>query len=327
MGQSPAVSAVAAIKAVGLRRTFGRVHALKDITFEIPAGVICGLIGPNGAGKTTLMRILAGLDEPDAGTRAMDGVDVGLDPHNARARFGYVPDYAALYDALSVADVARFFARAQGVPEAEVETNVRRALAATGMLDVGDRPAATLSKGMSQRACVACALVHDPSVILMDEPAGGLDPRARIELRELIKSLRDAGKTILISSHILGELSDMVDRVVIMELGVVKASGTVAEALAGALAVNQLRVRVEVLARQQEALALLRTQVGVMEALAAGTGMELLLQSPGAQQTEAQLCAALVGLLVREGFEVTAVIPQRPNLETLFLTVTRGDLQ
>ena len=320
-GEPPAISAQL------LTRSFGSVTALREVSFEIPPGVICGLIGPNGAGKTTLMRILAGLDEPDAGTRSMDGVDVGLDPHGAHARFGYVPDFAALYDALSVGDVVRFFARAQGVAPAEQDEAVRKALASTGLGELADRPASRLSKGMAQRACVACALVHDPSVVLMDEPASGLDPRARIELRELIKGLRNTGKTILISSHILGELADMVDRVLIMERGAVKASGSVEDALAGALQTNRLRVRIEVLAGEDNALAFLQTQAGVMEVALVGRALEMVLQSPQPDVSEERLVASLLKRLVEMEVEVTAVIPQRPNLETLFLTVTRGELQ
>jgi ABC-2 type transport system ATP-binding protein len=318
------------VTARGLTRRFGTLTALRDVTFDIPGGSICGLIGPNGAGKTTLLRILSGLDEPDQGERALDGVDVAVNPGEARGRFGYVPDYAGLYDALSVREVVSFFAAAHGVPAPRVVEATDRALAAAGLAAVADRNAASLSKGMTQRACVACALVHDPAVLFLDEPAAGLDPRARIELRELLKGLRLAGKTIVISSHILSELSDMVDRVLILERGVLKASGPITAAWQSAVAVGgpvQARARLEVTSEPERAEELLRTHPLVREVVRRENVMEVTLAEGDGLHGGLPQVGVLVRALVEAGVDVGAAIPHRPDLESLFLTVTKGELQ
>ncbi|MEW5849745.1 MAG: ABC transporter ATP-binding protein [Myxococcota bacterium] len=320
-------SRASAIRAQGLSRRFGRVAALQNVSFDIPAGSICGLIGPNGAGKTTLLRILAGLDEPDEGLRFIDNVDVAARRDEVRSRFGYVPDYAGLYEGLTVFEMVRFFASAQGLSRDRAEVAATRALTQAGLSAVLDRPANALSKGMSQRACVACALVHDPPVLFLDEPAAGLDPRARIELRELLKDLRRAGKTILISSHILSELSDMVDRVLILERGVVKASGAVDAAWADNAKRVEARVRIEVMGDGGPAEVLLRSLPLVQSVIREAEFLEVVLrEGDGLTGGPAQV-AELVKTLVEADVQVCAVIPHRPNLEALFMTVTKGELQ
>jgi ABC-2 type transport system ATP-binding protein len=315
------------IAASGLSRAFGKLHALTRVTFELHAGAICGLIGPNGAGKTTLLRILAGLDEPDEGQRFIDGVDVAMDPHAARSRFGYVPDFAALYDGLTVREMVRFFGRAQGVPRQRLEEAVDGVLTAAGLLPVAHRAAASLSRGMSQRACVACAIVHDPAVLILDEPASGLDPRARIELRELLKALRTQGKTIFISSHILSELADVVDNVLIIERGVVRASGALDSALADVKGQHETHVRLEFAEGAELAEALLRSHSLVQSVSSLGGGLEVVLRTPDGAPAGAAEVAALVKALVETHATPSAVIPRRPSLESLFMSVTRGELQ
>jgi len=316
-----------AVSSRGVSRKFGSLNALTNVTFDIPAGSICGLIGPNGAGKTTLLRILAGLDEPDVGTRAIDGVDLAVDPAGARNRFGYVPDYAGLYDSLTVRELVHFFGSAQGVPQAQLGGAVDRALNASGMMSVAERPAGALSKGMTQRACVATALVHDPQVLFLDEPASGLDPRARIELRELLKELRASGKTILISSHILSELGDMVDRVLILEKGVVRASGGVDAALQGVAKDVQLRLRIELAADAEKAETFLRSHARVATVTRVENALDVSLRPPETEQHAAVQAAEIIKILVNAGHPVSAVIPMRSNLESLFMTVTRGEVQ
>jgi ABC-2 type transport system ATP-binding protein len=322
----PATVNAPVLEARGITRLFGSLKALNNVTFDIPAGVICGLIGPNGAGKTTLLRILAGLDEPDEGTRSIDGVDVALNPHAARSRFGYVPDFAALYDGLTVEGLVRFFARAQGVDAAEIDAAVTRALQAAGLQSVADRAASALSKGMTQRACVACALVHDPSVLFLDEPASGLDPRARIELKELLKELRAAGKTIFISSHILSELGDLVDRVLILERGVVKANGTLDVAWQS-VQTEAPRVRLEVTHDAERAQELLRKMSVVAQVTRDGLALTVSLQFPRPDMEPGPVVADIVKALVGENIPMCAVVPVKANLESLFMTVTKGELQ
>ncbi len=217
------------ITADRLTKRFGDVLAVDAISFQIPAGSITGFVGPNGAGKTTTLRMLATLEEPDSGEAAIDGHSVRRDVAAVRRAVGYMPDYLGAYPHMLVFEYLDFFARAYGLP---------RSLRARREADVGEftglgpllrRPVSGLSKGQRQRLNLARALLSEPPVLIMDEPAAGLDPRARIELYELLRVLAQRKTTIFISSHILSELSDLVDRVVIIEAGQIRCDRPLAE--------------------------------------------------------------------------------------------------
>ena len=219
----------AIVRTEGLVKRYDRTVAVAGIDLAIDQGEIFGLVGPNGAGKTTTLRMLATLLRPDAGTAEIDGWSVTRNPDEVRRVLGFMPDAFGVYDDMKVWEYLDFFARCYGLPAAGRRRMIGDLLE---LVDLGDRRDAyvqDLSRGMQQRLCLAHALVHDPQVLLLDEPASGLDPRARVELRELLRELRSMGKTIVISSHILPELEELCTSVAIVDRGQVLAQGRVAE--------------------------------------------------------------------------------------------------
>jgi ABC-2 type transport system ATP-binding protein len=205
---------------------FGNRDVLRDVSFDVGAGEIFGFIGPNGAGKTTTIRVMATLLEPMAGRVEIDGIDVTLDPEQVRRIIGYMPDHAGVYDRITVREYLEFFADAFHVPSISV---VDAVLELTDLGKLQDRLVAEMSKGMKQRLQLARILLHDPKVLILDEPASDLDPRARIEIRDLLLELRGLGKTILLSSHILTELSDVCTSIGILEKGRLVVAGPIHE--------------------------------------------------------------------------------------------------
>ena len=191
------------LKVHDLARAFGGVKAVDGVSFELVAGQVAGLIGANGAGKTTTMRILATLDLADRGTIRLGGVDIVEYPNEVRRRIGWMPDHFVAYKDTAVSDYLDFFARAHGLHGAELERRVAEVADFTDLVPLADRPMDKLSKGQTQRLCLARTLLNDPEFLILDEPAAGLDPMARLEFKNLVRVLRDCGKTILISSHIL----------------------------------------------------------------------------------------------------------------------------
>jgi ABC-2 type transport system ATP-binding protein len=226
--QAPAAAPAAAptIRVRHLWHRFGSIDVLKDVTFEVGPGEIFGFIGPNGAGKTTTIRVMATLLEPMAGRVEIDGIDVSIDPAAVRRIIGYMPDHAGVYERITVREYLEFFADAFRVPSLDV---VDAVLELTDLGKIQDRIVATMSKGMKQRLQLGRILLHDPKVLILDEPASDLDPRARIEIRDLLLELRSLGKTILLSSHILTELSDVCTSIGIIEKGRLVVAGPIGE--------------------------------------------------------------------------------------------------
>ena len=213
-----------AIRVRHLWHRFGRSEVLHDVTFDVGQGEIFGFIGPNGAGKTTTIRVMATLLEPIAGRVEIDGIDVTIDPESVRRRIGYMADHAGVYERITVREYLEFFADAFQVPSLGV---VDAVLELTDLDRIQDRIVATMSKGMKQRLQLARILLHDPKVLILDEPASDLDPRARIEIRALLLELRGLGKTVLLSSHILTELADVCTSVGILERGRLVVAGPI----------------------------------------------------------------------------------------------------
>ncbi|MFO7958909.1 MAG: ABC transporter ATP-binding protein [Candidatus Brocadiia bacterium] len=203
---------------------YGKTTAVRDLSFRIPEGEVFGFIGPNGAGKTTTIRVLATLLKPAAGTALVGGHDVMESPRRVRRIIGYMPDFFGVYDDLNVREYLHFFAAAYRLNGAERRRVIGDVLELTDLTDKRDEPVDSLSRGMKQRLGLARVLLHDPKVLLLDEPASGLDPRARIEIRELLKEMKRMGKTILVSSHILHELAQLCTCI-----GIIEAGGLVAE--------------------------------------------------------------------------------------------------
>ncbi len=208
-----------------LYRWFDGVHAVNGVSFQIPEGEVVGLIGANGAGKTTTMRLLATLDIPDRGVIRLGGVDIVEHPNEVRRRIGWMPDHFTAYKDTTVGDYIDFFGRAHGFHGAELRRRVEEVTAFTDLTELVRRSMDKLSKGQTQRLCLARTLLNDPDFLVLDEPAAGLDPKARLELKNLIRVLRDRGKTILISSHILSELGEMCDTLIFMDRGGVMHHG------------------------------------------------------------------------------------------------------
>jgi ABC-2 type transport system ATP-binding protein len=213
------------IEVRGLHKRFGGFRALRGLDFDVPRGALCGFIGPNGAGKSTTMRILATLELPNAGSVRIAGLDIAREVEEARRLIGYMPDYYGTYPDLTAGEYLDFFARAQHVPSRLRAQRLREVIDFVEVNALLLQPVEGLSKGQRQRLSLARALLSDPQLLILDEPAAGLDPRARVDLRELLKVLAARGKTVFISSHILSELSDLVDWVVIIDQGQIRYSG------------------------------------------------------------------------------------------------------
>ena len=222
----PAPRPPPSIRVRHLWHRFANMDVVRDVSFDVGAGEIFGFIGPNGAGKTTTIRVMATLLEPIAGRVEIDGVDVSIDPEAVRRSIGYMPDHAGVYDRITVREYLEFFADAFRVPSLGV---VDAVLELTDLGKIQDRLVATMSKGMKQRLQLARILLHDPKVLILDEPASDLDPRARIEIRDLLVELRGLGKTIFLSSHILTELADVCTSIGILERGRLVVAGPIAE--------------------------------------------------------------------------------------------------
>jgi ABC-2 type transport system ATP-binding protein len=253
----------AIVETKDLTRRYGSTLALDRLTLEIPQGAIFGFIGPNGAGKTTTMRILTTLLSPTSGEAWVAGRSVLKDPLGVRKVVGFMPDFFGVYDNMKVWEYLDFFGRSYGVPASRRASLIGELLELVDLGHKRDAFVMTLSRGMKQRLSLARTMIHDPALLILDEPASGLDPRARIELRELLKELRALGKTVMISSHILTELAEMCTHIAIIERGRLLAAGDVQTILRSLQPHRTLEVRVlGAAARAQE---LLRAHAGVLD--------------------------------------------------------------
>ncbi|WNG30431.1 ABC transporter ATP-binding protein [Cystobacter fuscus] len=314
-----------------LRRDFGALRAVDDVSFELEAGTVLGFIGPNGAGKSTTMRILATLDTPTAGEVLLDGYSLVDMPDKVRPLIGYMPDRYGTYEDVTVFEFLDFFARAYGLTGPARARRLASVMEFTGLGPLADKLTHALSKGMKQRVALGRTLLHDPKLLILDEPADGLDPRARIELRELLRALADQGKAVLISSHILTELAEICDTCAIIEQGRLLATGKVADVLAQAAgtAVVELLVRLFPGAEGEEAWAraerLLWEQPHVKEIAREGQALRVRLEQEGAVAAWGDEAAArLLKVLVEACVPVCAFGHRERNLEDAFMRVTRG---
>ena len=316
----------------GLRRDYGALRAVDDVSFELAAGTILGFIGPNGAGKSTTMRIIATLDTPTSGEVLLDGQSLVDAPDKARPLIGYMPDRYGTYDDVTVWEFLDFFARAYGLRGEARKRRVSSVMEFTGVGALKDKLTSALSKGMRQRVALGRTLLHDPKLLILDEPADGLDPRARIELRELLRALADQGKAVLISSHILTELAEICDTCAIIEQGRLLATGRVADLLAQSHAAggSELTVRlapgVEGEAAYARAEKVLLEQPRVAQVSQEPGALRVRLElEPGATRVQVDEAAArLLAALVSAGVPVCAFSHRELNLEDAFMTVTKG---
>ena len=319
-GDAAEPTADLAVRIRGLTKVYGGVPALQDLNLDIPRGDIFGYIGPNGAGKTTTIRILATLLWPTRGSATVCGVDVLKRPKEIKRLIGYMPDLFGVYDNMTLLEYLDFFAAAFRIPRQNRRQVIDDVLELTDLGDKRDDQISAFSRGMQQRACLAKTLLHDPAVLILDEPASGLDPRARIEFRELLRELQNMGKTILVSSHILSELSTICSSVGIIEKGKLVAAGNV-DAILGALKTQRrFSLRLLEASRNESAESVLRTFAGVKEVRQVGGALEVTLEA-----TEEEV-AGIVERLIAEGLRFTEFSEERVDLETAFMTLTRGEL-
>ena len=302
------------VEVTNLVKTFDRgFRAVDGLSFSFSSGEVIGFVGPNGAGKTTTMRIMSTLDTPDSGDITLDGVSVLDHPEQAHRLIGFMPDGLPSRTDTTVDEYLDFFARAYGLRGAAIRKAVEGVEEFTGLTEFRDRTLHALSKGMKQRVSLARALVHDPAVLIMDEPANGLDPRARIELRELVKALGENGKAILVSSHILSELEEMCTSTVIIERG----RRLNAEAAVSAETWIKLRFLPDV---NEKALPILLETPGVIAAESSGNGWRVKTASGD------EAAAALAEKLFARKLVPILFEPEVGKLEDIFMHVTKGNL-
>lgn len=302
-----------------LCKYFGKTRAVDDISFSFEGGQIMAFVGPNGAGKTTTMRIISTLEEPFSGSVSIDGVSLIEEPEKGREKIGYVPDNLPVHRDITVDDYLDFFARSHGIRGRKRQEVLESIIHFTNLAGIREKFMITLSKGMKQRVSLARALIHDPPVLVMDEPAAGLDPRARVELRELLKVLASQGKAVLISSHILSELSEICNGAIIIEQGRLLRAGTMDQILTRDSPRRTLIIRPA--EKHQELLRdLLQTPLVESANL---LGEEIELELTGSERD----CAELLSSLVKKEYLIVEFRQRRADLETVFMNVTKGEVQ
>ena len=304
------------IETKNLTKNYGNLTAVDDLNLTIQDGDIFGFIGPNGAGKTTTMRILVTLLEPTRGKASINGLDVSRHGKKVRRLVGYMPDFMGVYDDLKVFEYLEFFAAAFGIERKKRKSIVEGVLELTDLQSKRSVTVDSLSRGMQQRLGLARVLIHDPKVLILDEPASGLDPRARIEIRELLRELKRMGKTIMISSHILSELEEICDHIGIIEHGRLVFSGTLEEILSR-LGI-QSKVRVRVANNQNKAVELLTALPQIRQVQVFGDYIAVTFR-------EGQDGDGIIArTLVNADLDIVSIQPERLKLDDAFLQLTKG---
>lgn len=329
-----------------LRKEYKDLVAVKDLTLELEQGDIFGFIGPNGAGKTTTIKMLATLLIPTAGTARVNGIDVVRYPEQIRSIVGYMPDFFGVYDDIKVWEYLDFFAAAYRIPRDKRPQIIDDVLSLTDLTVKKDSYVESLSRGMKQRLCLAKTLVHDPKVMLLDEPASGLDPRARIEIRELLRELQSMGKTIIVSSHILPEMEEFCNKIGIIERGELIVAGdvnTIARQVRG-----QHTIEIRVMDEVERAEAILLGMSDVIREVKVASGMRQT-EDPSGESSRAQVLQRnahgtrtgvlqigyigeideehkVLTTLIQSGIKVLAFHTPETDLEDVFLRVTKGQV-
>ncbi len=305
-----------AIEVSSLLFEYPGVRALDDVSFSVAAGSVTALVGPNGAGKTTLLRCLAGLELPLAGSIEVAGVDVLEEPRTVHRRIGYLSDFYGLYDALTVRQCFWHAASAHGVAESDVGRAIDQTAARLDLIGLIGRRAAELSRGQRQRVAIGQALIHNPQVLMLDEPASGLDPEARHALAMLFKRLSGEGMTLLVSSHILAELDEYSTDMLVMRNGRILEAKPVTGAAADAR-----RVRVEFAREVPDLAGALAAVAGLR--LVEARGREALVEIAGSDEIQSEVLRSLV----MAGLAVSAFAPERENLHESYLRTVADDAQ
>ncbi|MFC3768659.1 ATP-binding cassette domain-containing protein [Paenibacillus sp. GCM10012303] len=299
-----------------LTKIYGQFTALNRLDMTIDKGTVFGFVGPNGAGKSTTMSILATLLIPTSGSAKVGGYEVTEYPKEVRKLIGYMPDFFGVYDNFKTTEYLDFYGASYGIPRTERLKLIPQLLELVNLSEKADFYVDSLSRGMKQRLCLARCLVHDPELLILDEPASGLDPRARIEMREILKELKSMGKTIIISSHILPELAEMVDEIGVIENGTLLAKGKVNDIQQRMRANRVLHLRI--LEKEAEAVAFLKDLPLVTLVLQDELGIRVHFGGRDEEQWE------LLKLLVAGGYKVLSFHEAQTDLEDVFLEITKG---
>ncbi len=303
------------LKIENLCKNYGKFQAVNNLNLHIPKGEIFGFVGPNGAGKTTTMKIICGLLSATSGKVFADGIDVINKPRELKSRIGYMPDFFGVYDNLKVIEYLEFYASIYNIRGSESKKVCGDLLELVDLTEKKDFYVDSLSRGMKQRLCLARSLVHNPDLLVLDEPASGMDPRARIEMKEILRTLKDMGKTILVSSHILPELAELCTTIGIVEKGKIVMSGTVEEITRKVY--HTQTIRIKVINKLEEAITILQeypdidgiNRVTANEVEASFNGNEVFIN-------------ALLVRLIQKNIPVIAFNQLDGNLEDIFMKVT-----
>jgi len=297
-----------------LTKEFNGTLAVNKLCMEIPEGEIYGFVGANGAGKTTTMRIIAGLLAPTSGRVFIKGIDIAKEPLKVKEFIGYMPDFFGVYDDLKVSEYMAFYAGLQGIYGQKCRELTDSLLELVRLSDKKEAYVDTLSRGMKQRLCLARSLIHDPEFLILDEPASGLDPRARVEMKEILKELRTMGKTVLISSHILPELSELCTSIGIIDSGRLVASGSVRE-ITEKLSQSGI-IRIKVAEKEEEAVKILMEIPEVKEISSVADDIEIKVNGGK------DIYAMILKTLVRNDIPVISFHPEEGSLEAVFMKLT-----
>lgn len=301
-----------AIAVKNLYRYFGALKAVDGISFEVPHGSVCGFVGANGAGKTTTMRILATLDYPTMGQLEICGINVVNFPAKVRSLLGWMPDHFGNYEHMTVLEYLDFYARALGYTGKERHMRVQEVMEFADLIPLSDRLSNKLSKGMTQRLCLGRALIHDPQILIMDEPAAGLDPKARVELKHLIRILAEEGKTVFISSHILSELGEMCDSLLFINNGRIVHHGDAESLKHGTDSAGGFFYDVQVLGDAQSVSDWAATTPYAEFVESRKNGGRLRIESQ-------EIAARVLASMVKDGLSVIEFHREQRNLEDAFI--------
>ena len=300
-----------------LNKKYGKFTALDSLSMNITENSIFGFVGPNGAGKTTTMKIMAGLLKADSGSIFVNGEDILKNPKSIREKIGYMPDFFGVYDDLKVTEYMDFYAGMYYIPYADRPELIDNLLEIVDLSNKKDSYVDGLSRGMKQRLCLARSLIHDPDLLILDEPASGLDPRARVEMKEILKRLREMGKTIIISSHILPELAEMCSEVGIIDQGKLVTQGTVNDIM------NRLQkkrvVRIKTSSAVEQLIRILKEQAAVKDITENADNIEFVFEGKNDDLT------SILRNVIMNGIPIYSFSENEGNLEEIFMTVTGGE--
>ncbi|MFM7150817.1 MAG: ABC transporter ATP-binding protein [Gemmataceae bacterium] len=314
----------AVVEVKGLTKKYGEFLALDALDMTVEKGQILGFVGPNGAGKTTTIKILVGLARPTSGTARIAGVDCVNETHKIKRLVGYMPDTFGSYDNMRVGEYLDFFGAAFGIPRKERVRRIAQSLELTGATSFYDLFLEALSHGMKQRVAIARTILHDPPVLILDEPANGLDPQARIEMRQLLLHLAEQGKTLLVTSHVLPELARICRRVAIITRGKLRAIGTLEEISAQLSPERPMEILLTGEEHIEKGMAIVRGFIEPGEEITASPAEAVVRFRSAKRETE---MALLLAKLIREGVGVAQFREVQTDLEEAFMTVARSDAE